>query len=186
MSTRFVLVAMAAAMAALGCNSGGGGPTAPAASSIAGSYTGTGTLAQSGANDCDITIFGFVSQTVEGVVRVNGTTLDMDVTVIIPSDNSFAPIVCFFDGTLNGDSFSSVLRECTAPPSRGADPRAVIECPDGSRREITTERGTWSGTFRNGRHSGSLEVTFGTVDPATDTPGTSWNASRDLTLTRSQ
>ena len=58
-----------------------------------------------------------------------------------------------------------------------------VMCPDGSTRETTTERGTWNGSFTNGRHSGTAEVSFGTVDPATGALGNSYTATRKLTMT---
>ena len=184
MSTRWSPMALACILLVGGCSSGDS-PTEPSsAPNIAGSYSGTASVRQSGGTDCNQTPFGFISINVEGDVRQSGSSLDMDVSIVIPDDTSFAPVVCFFDGTLTGTSFSATLRECSAPPSRGADPRLGVQCADDTTRDIAAIGGTWNGTFNNGRHSGTAEVTFSSTDPTTGNRGVSVIISRDLDMTR--
>lgn len=185
-STRLILVAAAFGLAGVGCSGGDDGPTGPggpAATTVAGHYAGPGTFSQQGGTDCKTEFFENFIGTVECDVRQVGTTLDMNISIIIPQ-MGFGPLGCDFDGTLTGTTFSSTLRECTASAVNGLDPTVGIECSDGSTRNATAINGSWSGSLVGGRHTGTIEVNFDTVDPATGDAGMPVLVHRDLDLTR--
>lgn len=187
MLTRFTMVTAAIFLVLAGCggSGGGGGPTSPtAAVSVAGSYAGTGSLSGQNGDSCNGRLVGFPSRMVEVEIRQTGNILDMDVTVAIQSNLNFAPVVCSYDGTLNGTQFGSTFRSCSALAGQGPDPTQGIQCTDGSTRNATAVAGHWFGSFSGGQLTGEVRAAFTLVNPATGEEDGVSSITRNVDLTR--